>query len=65
MLMAQMLMIMPPPCPRETPCHEKAPGLFRRIGSALILVWMLGFLWFAWFLPQRAPMAPPPTASSC
>lgn len=33
---------------------RKPRGLFRRIGSALLLVWMLGFLWFAWFLPQPA-----------
>ena len=31
---------------------KKPPGLFRRILSALILLWMLGFLWFALFLPQ-------------
>lgn len=34
---------------------RKPEGLFRRIGSALLLVWILGFLWFAWFLPQPAP----------
>ncbi|WP_022675362.1 YdcF family protein [Novosphingobium sp. B-7] len=34
---------------------RKPPGLFRRLGSALILLWVLGFLWFAWFLPQPAP----------
>lgn len=33
---------------------RKPPGLFRRLGSAVILLWMLGFLWFAWFLPQPA-----------
>jgi hypothetical protein len=50
---------------KTPPRFRKPEGLFRRIGSALILVWMLGFLWFAWFLPQRAPDGAPPTASSC
>lgn len=31
---------------------SKPPGLFRRIASAILLVWALGFLWFALALPQ-------------
>lgn len=34
---------------------RKPPGLFRRIAATVLLAWMLGFLWFAWFLPQPAP----------
>lgn len=33
---------------------RKPPGLFRRLGSAALLVWALGFLWFSLFLPQPA-----------
>jgi hypothetical protein len=33
---------------------RKPPGLFRRIGAAVLLVWTLGFLWFALALPQPA-----------
>ena len=36
---------------------RKPNGLFRRLASALILLWVLGFLWFAWFLPQPASEA--------
>ncbi len=30
------------------------PGLFRRLASAALLLWVLGFLWFALSLPQPA-----------
>jgi len=30
------------------------PGLFRRAASAALLLWVLGFLWFAMTLPQPA-----------
>ena len=30
----------------------KPPGLFRRLLSLVLLVWLLGFLWFALFLPR-------------
>ena len=33
---------------------SKPPGLFRRIASAILLVWALGFLWFALALPHPA-----------
>jgi hypothetical protein len=33
---------------------RKPPGLFRRIGAALLLAWVLGFLWFALALPRPA-----------
>lgn len=33
---------------------RKSPGLFRRIGSSVLLLWLLGFLWFALTLPQPA-----------
>jgi uncharacterized SAM-binding protein YcdF (DUF218 family) len=33
---------------------KKRPGLFRRIGSFVLLLWLLGFLWFALILPQPA-----------
>jgi uncharacterized SAM-binding protein YcdF (DUF218 family) len=33
---------------------RKPPGLFRRIGAAVLLVWTLGFLWFALALPRQA-----------
>lgn len=32
----------------------KPPGLFRRLLSLAVLVWLLGFLWFALFLPRPA-----------
>lgn len=32
----------------------KSPGLFRRLLSLGILAWLLGFLWFALFLPRAA-----------
>jgi uncharacterized SAM-binding protein YcdF (DUF218 family) len=32
----------------------KPPGLFRRLLSLVLLVWLLGFLWFALFLPRPA-----------
>ena len=32
----------------------KPPGLFRRLLSLIVLVWLLGFLWFALFLPRPA-----------
>lgn len=31
---------------------RKPPGLFRRLASLLVLGWLLGFLWFALFLPR-------------
>ncbi|BEU99332.1 YdcF family protein [Novosphingobium olei] len=33
---------------------RKPPGLFRRLLASVLLVWTLGFLWFALFLPQPA-----------
>ncbi|EGD59905.1 hypothetical protein Y88_2345 [Novosphingobium nitrogenifigens DSM 19370] len=33
---------------------RKPPGLFRRILSLMVLAWLLGFLWFALFLPRPA-----------
>lgn len=33
---------------------RKPPGLFRRLASLALLCWVLGFLWFALFLPQPA-----------
>lgn len=33
---------------------KKRPGLFRRIASFILLLWVLGFLWFALALPQPA-----------
>lgn len=33
---------------------RKPPGLFRRIAAAIILIWTLGFLWFALTLPRPA-----------
>ncbi|WP_225008389.1 YdcF family protein [Novosphingobium percolationis] len=33
---------------------RKPPGLFRRLLSAVLLLWALGFLWFAIALPQPA-----------
>ncbi|MFM9936411.1 MAG: YdcF family protein [Novosphingobium sp.] len=33
---------------------RKPPGLFRRIGATVLLVWTLGFLWFALALPRPA-----------
>lgn len=33
---------------------RKPPGLLRRIGAAVMLVWVLGFLWFAMALPRPA-----------
>lgn len=33
---------------------RERPGLFRRAASAVLLVWVLGFLWFAMTLPQPA-----------
>ena len=33
---------------------RKPPGLFRRIGAAVMLGWLLGFLWFALALPRPA-----------
>lgn len=33
---------------------RKPPGLFRRLASLFLLCWVLGFLWFALFLPQPA-----------
>ncbi|MCW1383048.1 YdcF family protein [Novosphingobium sp. KCTC 2891] len=33
---------------------RKPPGLLRRLVSAVLLIWALGFLWFALFLPQPA-----------
>jgi uncharacterized SAM-binding protein YcdF (DUF218 family) len=35
----------------------KPPGLFRRLLSLIVLVWLLGFLWFALFLPRPADKA--------
>ena len=32
----------------------KPPGLMRRIAALLLLVWLLGFVWFAVFLPRPA-----------
>ena len=32
----------------------KPPGLLRRLISAVLLAWVLGFLWFALWLPQPA-----------
>ncbi len=32
----------------------KPPGLFRRLLSLVLLAWLLGFLWFALFLPRAA-----------
>ena len=32
----------------------KPPGLFRRLASLLVLVWLLGFMGFALFLPRPA-----------
>ncbi len=32
----------------------KPPGLMRRIAALLLLVWLLGFVWFAVFLPRAA-----------
>jgi uncharacterized SAM-binding protein YcdF (DUF218 family) len=32
----------------------KPPGLFRRLLSLVLLAWLLGFLWFALFLPRPA-----------
>jgi uncharacterized SAM-binding protein YcdF (DUF218 family) len=32
----------------------KPPGLFRRLLSLVLLVWLIGFLWFALFLPRPA-----------
>lgn len=33
---------------------RKPPGLFRRLASFALLCWVLGFLWFALFLPRQA-----------
>jgi uncharacterized SAM-binding protein YcdF (DUF218 family) len=33
---------------------RKPPGLLRRLGAAVLLLWTLGFLWFALALPQPA-----------
>jgi uncharacterized SAM-binding protein YcdF (DUF218 family) len=33
---------------------NQRPGLFRRIASAAVLLWALGFLWFSLFLPRPA-----------
>ncbi|WP_225205595.1 YdcF family protein [Novosphingobium huizhouense] len=33
---------------------RKPPGLFRRLFASALLVWALGFLWFALALPQPA-----------
>ncbi len=33
---------------------RKPPGLLRRMSAAVLLVWTLGFLWFALTLPQPA-----------
>jgi uncharacterized SAM-binding protein YcdF (DUF218 family) len=33
---------------------SKPPGLFRRVASAILLGWALGFLWFALILPPPA-----------
>ena len=33
---------------------RKPPGLLRRISATVLLVWTLGFLWFALALPQPA-----------
>jgi uncharacterized SAM-binding protein YcdF (DUF218 family) len=33
---------------------SKPPGLLRRLISAVLLAWVLGFLWFAMLLPQPA-----------
>lgn len=33
---------------------SKPPGLFRRLASAILLGWALGFLWFALILPTPA-----------
>jgi uncharacterized SAM-binding protein YcdF (DUF218 family) len=33
---------------------KKPPGVFRRLISAVLLAWVLGFLWFAMLLPQPA-----------
>ena len=33
---------------------RKPPGLIRRIGATVMLVWVLGFLWFALALPRPA-----------
>lgn len=33
----------------------KPQGLFRRLLSLVVLVWLIGFLWFALFLPRPAP----------
>ena len=33
---------------------RKPPGLFRRLLSAVLLLWALGFVWFAVALPQPA-----------
>jgi uncharacterized SAM-binding protein YcdF (DUF218 family) len=32
----------------------KPPGLFRRLLSLVLLAWLIGFLWFALFLPRPA-----------
>ncbi len=33
---------------------RKPPGLFRRVGAAVLLAWVLGFLWFTLTLPRPA-----------